>query len=134
MHRFVSCKVEGAPPKGEDVITDLGWLPCNTYLALDKPGGAVFVGARDTTMSQLCAFLSNVGEIGRMIVDRSGVTEPIDFGVEYMKAQLSCEKSALSRSESLESALKYQLRVKLTPLKSRIHVPIIDRLEPLTAD
>ena len=93
-----------------------------------------FRGSSKHPDDQICAFLSNVGQIGRMIADGSRVTEPIDFGVEYMKAQLSCEKSALSRSESLESALKYQLRVKLTPLKSRIDVPIIDRLEPLTAD
>ncbi len=134
LHHFASCKVEGTPPKREDVIKDLGWLPCNTYLALDKPGGAVFVGARETTMSQLCAFLSNVGEIGRMIVDRSGVTEPIDFGMEYTKARLSTEESDSTRSEPLESALKNQLGVKLTPLRTMIDVPIIDRLDPLTAD
>ena len=134
LHHFVSCKVEGTPPKRDDVITDLGWLPCNTYLALDKPGGAVFVAARDTTMSQLCAFLSSVGDFGRMVVDRSGVTESIDFGIEYTKARLTTEGSEMSRSEPLESALKNQLGVKLTPLKTMVDVPIIDQLDPLIAD
>ena len=134
LHRFVSCEVTGTPPQRDDVITDLGWLPCNTYLALDKAGGGVFVAARDTTMSQLCAFLSSVGDLGRMVVDRSGLNEPIDFGMEYTKARLPPEQSELSRSEPLESALKNQLGVKLLPIKTMVDIPIIDSLDPLTAD
>ena len=134
LHRFETCKMEGTPPKPEEPVTDLGWLPCHTYLALDKPGGAVFVGARDTTMSQLCAFLSNVGDIGRMVVDRSGLAGPIDFGMEYTKARLSPDDSEANQSEPLESALKNQLGVKLTPLKAMVDVPVVDRLDPLIAD
>ena len=134
LHRFVSCEVRGTPPSSNEPITNLGWLPCNTYLAFDKPGGTVFVGARDTTMNQLCAFLSNVGDLGRMIIDRSGMTEPIDFGMEYSKARLPSEESNSSPAEPLESALKNQLGVKLSPLKTMVDVPVIDRLDPLTAD
>ena len=134
LHRFASCEIKGTPPGRNEPITDLGWLPCNTYLAFDKPGGAVFVGARDTTMNQLCAFLSNVGDLGRMIVDRSGVTESIDFGMEYAKARLPSEQSEPSRAEPLELALKRKLGVKLVPLKTMIDVPVIDRLDTLTED
>ena len=84
-------------------------------------------------MNQLCAFLSSVGGLGRIVVDRSSVTGPIDFGMTYKKDGLSTAEDELAgSSEPLESALKNQLGVKLTPLKTLIDVPVVDRIDPLT--
>jgi len=133
LHLHKSCAVEGAPPKSGEPITVLDWLPCNVYLALDRPGGSVFVAARDTTMQQLCAFLSNVGGLGRVVVDGSGLSDSVDFGIEYAKARLSArQEDSNSSSEPLESALKNQLGVKLTPQKAMLKIPIVDHVGELT--
>jgi uncharacterized protein (TIGR03435 family) len=133
LHHFASCKVEGTPPKKGDQITNLDWLPCSVYLALDQPGGAVFVASRNTTMNQLCAFLSSVGGFGRMVIDRSDVTGPIDFGLTYRKDALStAEDDSASSSEPLEAALKSQLGLKLIPMRAVVDVPIVDRIDPMT--
>jgi uncharacterized protein (TIGR03435 family) len=81
----------------------------------------------------MCAFLSTVGSFGRMVVDRSGLIGPIDFWLEYTKDRLNTAEDP-ANSESLESALKSQLGVKLSPIKAQVNVPIIDNLDPLTAN
>ena len=93
----------------------------------------MFVAARDTTMQQLCAFLSNVGALGRTVVNGSGLSGSIDFGMEYAKTRLSAGgEDANSSSEPLESALKNQLGVKLTPQKAMLDIPIVDQIGELT--
>jgi uncharacterized protein (TIGR03435 family) len=59
---------------------------------------------------------------------------PIDFSLEYTKDRLNTAEDPASNSESLESALKSQLGVKLSSIKAKINVPVIDNLEPLTAN
>ncbi len=132
LHRHdegAGCKVSGPPPKPEGQISGLDWLPCNTYFALDRPEGAIFAAARNTTMRQLAAFLSNVGGYGRTVVDQSGVAGAIDFGVEYTKpkSEGDVEHSALP-SETLEEALRDQLGVKLKPVKALLDIPIVDQV------
>ncbi len=132
LHRHdegAGCKVSGTPPKPEGPITGLDWLPCNTYLALDRPDGAIFAGARNTTMRQLCAFLSNVGGYGRTVVDQSGIAGAIDFGIECMKPKPDAEvEHAGSPVETFEEALRDQLGVKLTRVKALLDIPIVDQV------
>jgi len=132
LHRHdegAGCKVSGTPPKPEGQISGLDWLPCNTYLALDRPEGAIFAAARNTTMRQLCAFLSNVGGYGRTVVDQSGIAGAIDFGMEYTRPKPDgVVEQAGSAVETFEEALRDQLGVKLTPVKSLADIPIVDRV------
>jgi uncharacterized protein (TIGR03435 family) len=132
LHRHdegAGCKVSGTPPKPEGQISGLDWLPCNTYLALDRPEGAIFAAARNTTMRQLCAFLSNVGGYGRTVVDQSGIAGAIDFGMESTRPNPggNVEQSG-SAVETFEEALRDQLGVKLTPVKALVDIPIVDRV------
>jgi uncharacterized protein (TIGR03435 family) len=132
LHRHdegAGCKVSGTAPKQEGQISGLDWLPCNVYLALDRPEGAIFVAARNTTMRQLCAFLSNVGGYGRTVVDQSGIAGAIDFGMESTRPNPGGNvEQAGSTVETFEQALRDQLGVKLTPVKALEDVPIVDRL------
>jgi bla regulator protein blaR1 len=131
LHRHdegAGCKVTGAPPKPEEQISSLSWLPCNTYLALDRPGGAIFSGARNTTMRQLCAFLSNVGGYGRPVIDKSGIAGPIDFGMESTRPRADGAEQTGSAIETFDEALRYQLGAKLTQVTALLDIPIVDRV------
>jgi uncharacterized protein (TIGR03435 family) len=131
LHRHdegAGCKVTGTPPKSEEQISSLAWLPCNTYLALDRLGGAIFSGARNTTMRQLCAFLSNVGGYGRPVIDKSGIAGPIDFGMESTRPRADGVEQTGSAIETFDEALRYQLGVKLTQVKALLDIPIVDRV------
>ena len=132
LHRHdegAGCKVSGTPPKPEGQISGLDWLPCNTYLALDRPEGAIFAAARNTTMRQLCAFLSNVGGYGRTVVDQSGIAGAIDFGMESTRPNPGGNvEQAGSAVETFDQALRDQLGVKLTPVKALVDIPIVDRV------
>jgi bla regulator protein blaR1 len=71
LHRHdegAGCKVSGTPPKPEGQISGLDWLPCNTYLALDRPEGADLCGGTqydDATVVRVSF------ECGRVWTDRS---------------------------------------------------------------
>jgi uncharacterized protein (TIGR03435 family) len=128
-HEGAECKVTGTPPKPEEQISRLDWLPCNTYLAFDRPEGAIFAAARNTTMRQLCAFLSNVGGYGRTVIDQSGIAGAIDFGMESTRPRPdSAVEPAGASVETFEEALRDQLGVKLTQVKALVDIPIVDRL------
>jgi bla regulator protein BlaR1 len=123
------CKVSGTPPKPEGPISGLDWLPCNTYFALNRPEGAIFAAARNTTMRQLCAFLSNVGGYGRVVVDQSGIAGAIDFGMEYTRPKLDGDvEQPESAVETFDEALRDQLGVKLRPVTALVDIPIVDRV------
>jgi uncharacterized protein (TIGR03435 family) len=132
LHRHdegAGCKVSGTPPKPEGPISGLDWLPCNTYLALNRPEGAIFAAARNTTMRQLCAFLSNVGGYERIVVDQSGIAGAIDFGMESARPNPGGNVEQVGPAvETFDEALKDQLGVKLTPVKALVDIPIVDRV------
>ena len=131
LHRHdkgAECRVTGTPPKPEEQISSLDWLPCNTYLAFDRPGGAIFSAARNTTIRQLCAFISNVGRYGRTVIDESGIAGAIDFGMESTRPGADGAEQAGSAVETFEEALKDQLGVKLTQVKALLDIPIVDRV------
>lgn len=130
IHGEDGCKVSGAPPKPDGKIESLEWLPCNVYLALNRADGGIFAAARNTTPRQLCAFLTNVGGFGRTVVDGTGITGNIDFGMEYMRPKEDAAgEEASSPGETLVSALNDQLKLKLVPIKALLDVPVVDHVE-----
>jgi len=126
------CNVSGSPPKPGDKIDGVRWLPCGVYLALNRPDNGVFAAARNTTMRQLSAFVSNVGGLGKPVVDGTGITENIGFGVEYTRPNSNHADNDAVAGETLVDALKNQLGLKLVSVKALIQIPVVDHLEPLT--
>jgi uncharacterized protein (TIGR03435 family) len=130
LHSEDGCKVSGTPPKKDGEIEGLDWLPCNVYLALNRADRGIFAAARNTTARQLCAFLTNVGGLGRPVVDQTGITGNIDFGMEYTKPETDAAVDAVSApGETLVGALNDQLGLKLVPVKALLDIPIVDRVE-----
>ncbi len=135
MHGEEDCKVSGTVPKADGKVEGLSWLPCGVYLALDRADGGIFAAARNTTMRGLCAFLSNVGGFGRPVVDATGMTGAIDFGMEYTKPKTDTPADGASLpGETLVGALHDQLRLKLVPVRAVLDIPVVDHLEMPTQD
>jgi bla regulator protein blaR1 len=135
LHRHdegAGCKVSGTPPTPGAQISGLNWLPCNVYFALDRPAGAIFAAARNTTMRQLCAFLSNMGGFGQTVVDQSGIAGAIDFGMEYTrsKSEGDVEQAELAVG-TFEEAIKDQLGVKLIRVRALLDIPTVDHVSAL---
>jgi uncharacterized protein (TIGR03435 family) len=129
-HSEDGCKVSGSPPKTDGKIEGLDWLPCNIYLALNRADGGIFAAARNTTARQLCAFLSNVGGLGRPVVDQTGIIGNIDFWMEYTKPKTDAAVDAANATgETLVEALNDQLGLKLVPVKALLEIPTVDRVE-----
>ncbi len=134
LHGQDDCTVSGSPPKAGGSMAGVNWLPCGVYLALNRPENGILAAARNTTMRQLGAFVSNVGGLGRPVVDGTGITSTIDFGVEYTRPNANRSDSEGATGESLVDGLRDQLGLKLVAVKARIPIPVVDSLEQLTDD
>jgi bla regulator protein blaR1 len=85
LHRHdegAGCEVSGRRRNQRDRFRGLiGFRAMSTWRSTARKG-RFFAAARNTTMRQLCAFLSNVGGYGRTVVNQSGIDGAIDFGME----------------------------------------------------
>ena len=71
-------------------------------------------------------------EVGRPVVDKTGLTGKYDFKLEYAPAARAATDE--SGKPSVFTALEEQLGLKLVPSKEPIDVLVIDAIEPPTAD
>jgi uncharacterized protein (TIGR03435 family) len=115
-------------PRSSGAAPSIDMFPCNVATALNLPDHALIAGERNTTASQMAAFLSNVGHFGKPVVDKTGLTGAIDFAVTFTPEQPASDTSEF-HGETLLEALKDQLGLKLVPEKLPLHVPVIDQLD-----
>ena len=109
-------------------------FPCNVFMAVDKPDHTILAGARDTTVQLMAAFFSNIGSLGRPVVDRTRLSGKIDFAMEYMPESRNPSSTGGSSQSDLPGetflgALKDQLGLKLEPVKAPLDIPVIDHIE-----
>ena len=101
--------------------------------ASDRPD-VILAGARDTTVELMAAFVSNVGH-RRPFVDRTGITERVDFSMEYAPpvrgaTAPNADGQASVPGTTFEQAVKDQLGLKLEPAKVPLEIPVVDHVEP----
>jgi bla regulator protein BlaR1 len=125
------CDVVAQRTPGGPVTFDM--FPCNLYMAMNEPDSVTLAGARNTTVASMTAFFSSVGRM-RPIVDRTGITEAIDFSMEYTPerrgaAALNPDGQAEVPGTTFLDAVTNQLGLKLKPDKISIEVPVIDHIE-----
>lgn len=108
---------------------------CHSLSAIDKPGTLlVIVGSRDVTMDVLTGVLSMLPlELGRPVIDHTGLTGRFDFTLEWAREPRSPAASdapppAPSGPTPIE-ALRDQLGLKLEPSKASLPVLVVDRVE-----
>jgi uncharacterized protein (TIGR03435 family) len=74
------------------------------------------------------------GYTGRVVVDRTGLTEPLDFDLTWTPAFQRRDEAADSSGPSLSTAVEEQLGLKLEPTKAPARILVIDRAERPTED
>ena len=97
--------------KGEDTAM-------NTHTG---PGKSQLVGTA-VSMGALAGYVGN--HLGRIVVDKTGLSESYDFTLEWAP-----DEKPDSAVPSLVTALREQLGLRLQPQKSPVEVMVIDRLQ-----
>ena len=89
--------------------------------------------------SQLAAILERQSEIGRLVIDKTGLAGKYDFTLQWTPASgsdplfqgtESAESSSNSSGPSLFTALQEQLGLKLESTKGPVEVLVVDHIEP----
>ncbi len=121
-------------PRTANSTVNLDMFPCNVYMAFNNPDHVILAGARNTTVELMAAFFSNMGQLGRPVVDRTGLSGKIDFAVEFTpepsgsRATDAAPQSDLPAETFLE-AVNDQLGLRLEPTKATLEIPVVDHVE-----
>ena len=73
------------PPRGSPVSIPEVFPPiCGTYMLVPAPNGTVLLGSRDTTMQLVADSFPFLGNLGRPVVDNTGLTGSFDFTLNFV--------------------------------------------------
>ena len=95
------------------------------------------VGSQNVTVAFLANAMSSISDLGRPLMDKTGITGTVDFVLEWMpERRISAQPGAGATSQaelpsgpSFQEALKEQLGIKLEAEKSPLDVLVIDHVE-----
>jgi uncharacterized protein (TIGR03435 family) len=88
------------------------------------------VTARYETMDQFARYLSRNRDIGRLVANKTGLSEPFDFELDWAPAQLDSKPDAISDDRpTIFTALQQQLGLRLEAAKVSVEAVVIDRAE-----
>jgi bla regulator protein BlaR1 len=107
---------------------------CDMFGLRGGADGKLKLGSRNTTMALLARSLPSVTNLGRPVVDQTGLTGRYDFVMEWTPEPHSAPVPVADSQENAGmttflEALHEQLGLKLKPAKAPIEVPIIDHVE-----
>ena len=99
--------------------------------------GRLLAGSRNTTMALLAFFLSR--RVGRPVVDRSGITDKIDYRVEWTpeandRLPPGVEVQPDPNAVTFIDAVRDQLGLKLESARGTVQTLVIDRIERPSAN
>jgi uncharacterized protein (TIGR03435 family) len=111
---------------------------CGGVMVMLEPSGARFVGGK-VPMSELVRMLTLV--LGRMVVDKTGHTEPFDLSLDFLPDAASPAlpppppgAAVWLESASIVTALQEQLGLKLESARGPVDVLVIDHVERPSAN
>jgi uncharacterized protein (TIGR03435 family) len=135
------CNVPTAPKIQDASANFTGVFPwgCGGYAAIDRPNRDVLWGSRDTTVSLMAASLGLVGNLGRPVVDETGLDGRYDFTLEWNpRANAPQPPGADTQPNTSETtlmeALKEQLGLRLQPARAPVKTLVIDHVEQPSAN
>lgn len=108
---------------------------CESEVSAPGKNGHIVQGARNTPMAILTGFLSRMS--GRHVVDRTGITDRIDFRLEWTLESNVCTQSVCQGVEvepdsnpvTFMDAVRDQLGLKLESTKAPVQILMIDHIE-----
>jgi uncharacterized protein (TIGR03435 family) len=89
-------------------------------------------GSRNITMDLIAASLSGLGQLGRPVVDRTGIEGRVDYTLEWTPDQPATPAAGPApelRETSFFDALREQLGMKLEPTRGPLQVLVIDKVD-----
>lgn len=105
---------------------------CYTYAVTPSKNGLYIAGSRATTMNAIGDFLGSIGgasgQIGRRVVDQTGLTGQWDFTLEAVPPNQSLSDTENTGPTMLE-AVHDQLGLTLKPARAVVPVLVIDKME-----
>jgi uncharacterized protein (TIGR03435 family) len=100
---------------------------CEQLLAIDKPHGAIMVASRNITMERFATLVSSVGQLGRPVVDQTGLGGRFDFTLEFTpERRVSADDFQVT---TLQEALQEQLGLKLKAARAPLDALVLDHVE-----
>lgn len=106
---------------------------CYGVLAMPAKDGMVLYGSRATSMPAIADFVGvavgRTGDIGRRVVDQTGLTGLWDFTLEAAPPDQTLLKDGVSAGETLFEAIRDQLGIKLKPVRAVVSVLVVDHVE-----
>lgn len=114
-------------------------FPCDVFSAQMQPDKTVLAGSRNNTMELIAATLPSIHNLGRPVIDKTGLEGTFDFTVEFTPepgdplAPQGAASAQFQGTTFLE-ALRDQLGLKLDSAKAAIDVLMVDHVERPTAN
>jgi uncharacterized protein (TIGR03435 family) len=94
------------------------------------------LGARNVTVGLIAAGMTSWGNLGKAVVDKTGLSGMYDFSLEWLPDRLGSDSAAQveNAGPGFLQAVKEQLGLKLTTQKGSIQVIVLDHLEHPSAN
>jgi uncharacterized protein (TIGR03435 family) len=109
---------------------------CFSYSARPGKDGMFLLGSRATSMDLIGQAVGSLAgareEIGRRVVDQTGLTGLWDFTLEAAAPTQTPPQDAVSAGPTLLEAMQDQLGIKLKPARAVVSVLVIDHVEQPT--
>jgi uncharacterized protein (TIGR03435 family) len=108
-------------------------IECYGYFARPSKDGMSLFGSRATSMDLVGKFVGSLGgsseEIGRRVVDQTGLTGLWDFTMEGPPPMQRSPLDAASTGPTVLEAVREQLGIKLKPTRAMVSVIVADHIE-----
>ena len=137
------CSTDVAPSATQGPVPTVdGGLPalCNGIFGMPPSvPGRQRAAARNVTLAFVADSLSNGANLGRPMIDKTGLTGTVDFSLEWTPENRSplppgAEVPVDTNALSFQEALKEQLGIRLQPDKTSSSVVILDHVEHPSAN
>ena len=122
------------PPDAHASIPDVFPPKCGAYMLMQLQNGAVLLGSRDTTMQRVADSFPFLGNLGRPVVDQTGLTATFDFTLNFVRESNQpispgADIQPAPLGPTFLEALQEQLGLKLKPVKAPLKILVIDHVE-----
>ncbi len=120
------------PPPPPHSLTVAGGFPARCGSFVRMPPSAPYLrheGARNLPMNMIVSTFSGMGNLGRPVIDRTGLTGNFDWVMEFIDERRGMNPPADADGVTFEEALKKQLGLKLVSQKAPVDFLVVDHIE-----
>jgi len=127
------------PDPSSPALPPGGFAPnCGSFDGIAGPNRTFLAGGRNVTLEQLAAELPNMEDLGRPVVNRTGLDGRFDFTLQWVpERNRRIQDTDIQPDVSgptLAGALAEQLGMKLQPGRDSVQTLVIDHVEPPTVN